>query len=130
VSGIFVLQSTFQEKPQISTPKKPIAIYHEHQDWFRPLFSEFERRGTLYIHIDARQHRFDIAKQDGEFSLLFNRMSPSAYTRGNGHGLIVTRCGKQSCLTHVNLQAAVFGIDGSIAAHQPRRGGKKKSCDD
>ena len=68
----------------MSTPKKPIAIYHEHQDWFRPLFSEFERRGTLYIRIDARQHRLDIAKPDGEFSLLFNRMSPSAYTRGNG----------------------------------------------
>jgi hypothetical protein len=90
VSGIFVFQCTFQEKPQMRTPKKPIAIYHEHQDWFRPLFSEFERRGTPYIHIDARQHRFDIAKPDGEFSLLFNRMSPSAYTRGNGHGIFYT----------------------------------------
>jgi len=68
----------------MSTPKKPIAIYHEHQDWFRPLFSEFELRGTLYIRIDARQHRLDIAKPDGEFSLLFNRMSlrPTPAARG------------------------------------------------
>jgi len=69
---------------------KPIAIYHEHQDWFRPLFAEFDRRGTKYVRIDARQHRFDVAKPDGDFSLLFNRMSPSAYIRGNGHGIFYT----------------------------------------
>jgi hypothetical protein len=69
---------------------KPIAIYHEHQDWFRPLFAEFDRRGTKYVRIDARQHRFDIGKPDGDFSLLFNRMSPSAYIRGNGHGIFYT----------------------------------------
>src|SRR5260370_9134648 len=90
MSVIFVFKHTFQEKPQMSTPKKPIAIYHEHQDWFRPLFSEFVRRGTLYIRIDARQHLFDIAKPDREFSLLFNRMSPSTYTHGNGHGIFYT----------------------------------------
>jgi biotin carboxylase len=70
---------------------KPIAIYHEHQDWFRPLFAEFDRRGTKYVRIDARQHRFDIGKPDGDFSLLFNRMSPSAYIRGNGHGIFYTQ---------------------------------------
>jgi hypothetical protein len=69
---------------------KPIAIYHEHQDWFRPLFTEFDRRGTKYVRIDARQHRFDVGKPDGDFSLLFNRMSPSAYIRGNGHGIFYT----------------------------------------
>lgn len=74
----------------MSKPRKPIAIYHEHQTWFRPLFNEFDRRGTPYIRIDARQHHFDIAKPDGEFSLLFNRMSPSAFTRGNGHGIFYT----------------------------------------
>ena len=74
-----------------SKPAKPIAIYHEHQDWFRPLFAEFDRRGTKYVRIDARQHRFDVAKPDGEFALLFNRMSPSAYIRGNGHGIFYTQ---------------------------------------
>ena len=28
------------------TKKKPIAIYHEHPDWFRPLFTELDKRGT------------------------------------------------------------------------------------
>lgn len=74
----------------MSKTSRPIAIYHEHQNWFRPLFEEFDRRGTPYIRVDARQHRFDIASPDGEFSLLFNRMSPSAYTRGNGHGIFYT----------------------------------------
>jgi len=74
----------------MSKPKKPIAIYHEHQDWFRPLFTELDRRGTPFIRIDARRHRFDVAKPDGEFSLVFNRMSPSAYKRGNANGIFYT----------------------------------------
>jgi biotin carboxylase len=74
-----------------SKPAKPIAIYHEHQDWFRPLFAEFDRRGTKYVRIDARQHGFDVGKPDGDFSLLFNRMSPSAHIRGNGHGIFYTQ---------------------------------------
>ena len=69
---------------------KPIAIYHEHPDWFRPLFAELDRRGTPYVRIDARRHQYDIASKDGEFSLLFNRMSPSAYARGNGHSIFYT----------------------------------------
>src|SRR5258708_6241628 len=28
------------------TPTRPIAVYHEHQDWFRPLFDELDRRWT------------------------------------------------------------------------------------
>jgi len=74
----------------MSKPNRPIAIYHEHQDWFRPLFSELDRRGTPYIRIDARRHHFDVSRPDGEFSLVFNRMSPSAYLRGHGNGIFYT----------------------------------------
>ncbi len=74
----------------MTTLKRPIAIYHEHPDWFRPLFTEFDRRATPYVRIDARRHQYDVASQDGEYSLLFNRMSPSAYTRGHGHGIFYT----------------------------------------
>ena len=28
-------------------PRKPIAVYHEHPDWFRPLFAEPDRRGGV-----------------------------------------------------------------------------------
>ena len=74
----------------MARPSKPIAIFYEHQEWFRPLFAEFERRGTRFLKLDARQHRYDVASPDGDFSLLFNRMSPSAYVRGNGHGIFYT----------------------------------------
>ena len=72
------------------TTNGQIAIYYEHPDWFRPLFTEFERRGTRFLRLDARQHRYDVASPDGEFSLLFNRMSPSAWTRGNAQGIFFT----------------------------------------
>jgi len=70
--------------------KKPIAVYHEHQDWFRPLFAELDRRGTPYVRVDARRHHYDPASRQGSYALLFNRMSPSAYKRGNGHGILYT----------------------------------------
>ena len=71
-------------------PARPIAIYHEHPDWFRPLFAELDRRGTPYVRIDARHHQYDSASKDGEYALLFNRMSPSAYLRGNVQGIFYT----------------------------------------
>jgi glutathione synthase/RimK-type ligase-like ATP-grasp enzyme len=68
----------------------PIAVYYEHQEWFRPLFAELERRGTAYKPIDARRHRYDPGSNTVEYSLFFNRMSSSAYTRGNGQGIYHT----------------------------------------
>src|SRR3954471_20804259 len=73
-----------------SRPSRPIAIYHEHQEWFRPLFTELDRRGTPYVRIDARRHRYDVSSRQRDYSLLFNRMSPSAYLRGESHGIYHT----------------------------------------
>ncbi len=73
----------------VSVPK-PIAIYHEHPDWFRPLFQELDRRGVPWVRIDATHHQYDVAERDSEFALLFNRMSPSAWLRDNGHGIFYT----------------------------------------
>jgi hypothetical protein len=61
----------------------PIAIYHEHPDWFKPLFTELERREVPYVRLDAAAHAFDPAERDVPFSLVFNRASPSAYLRGH-----------------------------------------------
>ncbi|MBA2306066.1 MAG: hypothetical protein H0W08_26035 [Acidobacteria bacterium] len=74
----------------MSTPR-PIGIYYEHPDWFRPLFAELDRRGTPYILLDATSHLYDATNGDGqEFGLVFNRMSPSAYLRGRGHSILYT----------------------------------------
>jgi hypothetical protein len=69
---------------------RPMAIYHEHPDWFRPLFAELDRRGAHYVRVDARRHHYDAAARERDYSLLFNRMSPSAYLRGESHGIYHT----------------------------------------
>ncbi len=58
-----------------------IAIFHEHPDWFRPLFAELERRGIPYERLDAAAHRYDPSETSVPWSLVFNRASPSAYLR-------------------------------------------------
>jgi len=70
--------------------EKPIAIYYEHPDWFRPLFQQLDERGVPWLKIDARHHRYDVASPERDYSLLFNRMSPSAWQRGLGHGIFYT----------------------------------------
>lgn len=70
---------------------RPIGIYYEHPDWFRPLFAELDRRGIEYERIDADRHWYDAANSDGaQYSVVFNRMSPSAYLRGRGHSILYT----------------------------------------
>jgi hypothetical protein len=90
---------------------KPIGIYHEHPDWFRPLFQELDRRGTNYERIDATHHRFDPSSdEDTRFALVFNRMSPSAYLRGRSHNILYT----QHYLGHLE-QLGVRVINGATA---------------
>jgi hypothetical protein len=62
---------------------QPIAIYHEHPDWFKPLFAELERRHLPYVRLDASAHVFDPSEDDVPYSLVVNRASPSAYLRGH-----------------------------------------------
>jgi hypothetical protein len=70
---------------------RPIGIYYEHPDWFRPLFAELDRRGTPYVLIDADRHSYDASNGSGaEYGLVFNRMSPSAYLRGHRDNILYT----------------------------------------
>jgi hypothetical protein len=66
---------------------KPIGILYEHPDWFRPLFAELGRRGVPYEPIHAARHSFDPAAQESGYSLVVNRMSPSAWTRGHASAI-------------------------------------------
>jgi biotin carboxylase len=68
----------------------PIAIYHEHPDWFRPLFAELDRRELPYERLDASSHAYDPSERDAPYSLVFNRASPSAYLRGHAHTTFYT----------------------------------------
>ena len=73
-----------------TTSMKPFAIYHEHPDWFKPLFAELEKRGIPYERINPARHSFDIEDISERYSLFFNRMSPSAYLRDGEQGLFFT----------------------------------------
>jgi hypothetical protein len=68
----------------------PIAVYHEHPDWFRPLFSELERRQIPFVRLDAAAHRYDPSERSAPYSLVVNRASPSAYLRGHGQSTFHT----------------------------------------
>lgn len=70
--------------------RRPIAIYHEHPDWFKPLFVELERRGIPFERLDAAAHTFDPGEDESPWSLVFNRASPSAYLRGHAQTTFYT----------------------------------------
>jgi len=67
-----------------------LAVYYEHPDWFRPLFAELDRRALPYVRLDASSHSYDPGETETPYAVVFNRMSPSAYLRGHGHGIFYT----------------------------------------
>ena len=69
---------------------KPIAVYYEHPEWFKPLFAELERRGIAFDRLFANQHSFDPARRETPYALVVNRMSPSAFTRGHTQSISYT----------------------------------------
>lgn len=73
-----------------SNKKNALAVYHEHQEWFRPLFNELKNREIPFVKIDAAEHHFNIAEENLPFSTFFNRMSPSAYLRNNTQAIFYT----------------------------------------
>ncbi|HVI72285.1 MAG TPA: hypothetical protein VM656_12480 [Pyrinomonadaceae bacterium] len=69
---------------------KTLAIYYEHPEWFRPLFAELDQRSMPYVKLDATHHSYDPSDDESPYAVVFNRMSPSAYLRGHGHGIFYT----------------------------------------
>ncbi|GAB1344564.1 hypothetical protein MASR1M101_36910 [Gemmatimonas sp.] len=81
---------TVQSGDQAMSRIRPIGVYHEHPDWFRPLFAELDKRGVPYERLDAAAHVFDPTAPSAPWSLVFNRASPSAYLRGHGNTTFYT----------------------------------------
>jgi hypothetical protein len=72
---------------------RPITVYYEHPQWFRPLFDELDRRGAQFDAVNVADHQFDPAVAAGRgdrHPLVFNRMSPSAWQRGHGPAVLYT----------------------------------------
>jgi hypothetical protein len=70
--------------------EQPVGILYEHPQWFVPLFAELERRGIPFERIQADNLLFDPAELESRYSLVVNRMSPSAWTRGHERALFST----------------------------------------
>jgi glutathione synthase/RimK-type ligase-like ATP-grasp enzyme len=68
---------------------KQLTVVYEHPHWFTPLFTELERRGILFRKVDASVDPFDPTTLDPDRDVVFNRISPSSWTRGRG-ALIAT----------------------------------------
>ncbi len=69
----------------------PIAIYYEQPHWFKPLFAELDRRGTPYVKLFAPDHFYSPEEHpELKYSVVFNRMSPSAWNRDHGDQIFYT----------------------------------------
>lgn len=67
-----------------------IGIFYEHPEWFKPMFAELDRRGIGYDRLLAYNHHFDPYERELPYSLVVNRMSPSAYLRGHKQSIFYT----------------------------------------
>jgi len=70
--------------------RRAMGILYEHPEWFRPLFAELDRRGLPYRKIDAAAHVFEPGDRSEPYSLVVNRMSLSAWLRGNASAVFTT----------------------------------------
>lgn len=62
--------------------RKRLTVVYEHPQWFTPLFRELERRGIPFRKVDAAVETFDPATLSSGYDVVFNRISPSSWTRG------------------------------------------------
>ncbi|MGA7626505.1 MAG: hypothetical protein WB630_08510 [Candidatus Acidiferrales bacterium] len=103
--------ATMERRLCAAERERPIGIYHEHPRWFLPVFAELDRRNIPYVRVNAARHHFDLSPNgERQYSLVFNRMSPSAWTRGNAHAIFYTL----SYLAHLE-KSGVRVVNGSQA---------------
>ncbi|MDQ3278350.1 MAG: ATP-grasp domain-containing protein [Bacteroidota bacterium] len=61
---------------------KPIGVFYEHPEWFKPLFKTLEERGIPYEKIHAGFHHYN-PLDEPKYSVVINRVSSSSYLRGH-----------------------------------------------
>jgi len=73
-----------------SAMHRPVAILYEHPEWFKPLFAALERRGAAFVAVNTADHVYDPDDRDVAYSIVVNRMSPSAWMRGHREAIFHT----------------------------------------
>jgi hypothetical protein len=61
---------------------RPIGVFYEHPEWFKPLFDALDKKGLPYEKIHAGFHRFNPVDEP-PYSVVINRVSSSSYLRGH-----------------------------------------------
>ncbi|MEI7510547.1 MAG: hypothetical protein WCJ84_00120 [Candidatus Peregrinibacteria bacterium] len=74
----------------MSAPLKPIGIYYENEKWLLPLFAELKKQNIPFEKLFAPDHLFVPHHRESPYSLVINRMSPSAHKRNAGHTILYT----------------------------------------
>lgn len=87
-----------------------LAFLYEHPQWFDPIFKELGRRGIPFQKLFVPEFFYDVGESSRAFRVLFNRMSPSADSRGVGSGIFHTL----AYLEHLEL-LGVRVVNGSKA---------------
>ena len=72
--------------------QKSLGIYYEHPEWFVKFFSKLEEKGIKYTKLISGDSSFNPGDIDNDFDIdvVFNRMSPSAFNRGNENSIFYT----------------------------------------
>jgi len=72
--------------------QKSLGIYYEHPEWFVKFFSKLEEKGIKYTKLNSSDSSFNPGDIDNNFDIdvVFNRMSPSAFNRGNENSIFYT----------------------------------------
>ncbi len=70
------------------SPTRPLAILYEHPTWFEPLFAELGRQDVPYEAVNAREHALDPSSTSCPYGAVLNRMSASAWLRGDAGVLL------------------------------------------
>ena len=71
-------------------PDARVGILYEHPLWFEPLFDELNRRGIPFERINAARLAYNPVVTSPPYSVVVNRMSPSAWLRGNTSAVFST----------------------------------------
>jgi hypothetical protein len=106
-----VIEAPLAVPTQVSpTPGAPLAFLYENARWLAPVFSALKRRNMAFDQLFAPDHFYEIGRAQDDFKVLFNRMSPSASSRGHGSGIFHTL----AYLEHLSLMG-VRVINGARA---------------
>src|SRR5258708_37030758 len=61
----------------------PIGILDEHAEWSSRLMADLQARGRPHERNDPSNHPYDPRDREPRYSVIVNRTSPSAATRGH-----------------------------------------------